>query len=92
MLKLYVMRILAVSDKVVPILYSGAIREHVGDVDLILSCGDLPHYYLDYLISMVNKPCYYVFGNHGKELEYWSNNTVVSSPGGATNLHTEVVE
>jgi Icc-related predicted phosphoesterase len=81
------MRILAVSDKVVPILYSGAIRDHVGDVDLILGCGDLPHYYLDFVISMLNRPCYFVFGNHGKEVEYWSNNITVSSPNGAMNLH-----
>ncbi|MCB0112498.1 MAG: metallophosphoesterase [Caldilineaceae bacterium] len=83
------MRILAVSDKVVPILYSGGIRDHVGDVDLILGCGDLPHYYLDFVISMLNKPCYFVFGNHGKEAEYWSNNTTVSSPHGAVNLHRQ---
>lgn len=83
------MRILAVSDKVVPILYSGAIRDHVGDVDLIIGCGDLPHYYLDFVISMLNRPCYFVFGNHGKEVEYWSNNITVSSPGGAVNLHRQ---
>jgi Icc-related predicted phosphoesterase len=84
------MRILAISDKVVPILYSGAICDHVGDVDLILACGDLPHYYIDYVISMLNKPCYFVFGNHGKEIEYWSNNTIVSAPSGAVNLHGRV--
>lgn len=86
------MRILAVSDKVVPILYSGGIVDHVGDVDLILGCGDLPHYYLDFVISMLNRPCYFVFGNHGKEAEYWSNNTVVSSPHGAVNLHTRAYQ
>ncbi len=84
------MRILALSDKVVPILYSGGIRDHVGHVDMILSCGDLPHYYLDFVISMLNRPCYFVFGNHGKEIEYWSNNTIVSHPSGAFNLHKQL--
>ena len=81
------MRVLAISDKVVPVLYSGGIREHVGDVDLIISCGDLPYYYIDFVVSMLNRPSYFVYGNHGKEEEYWSNNQVMSGPAGATNLH-----
>jgi uncharacterized protein len=81
------MRILAISDKVVPILYSGGICDHVGDIDMIISCGDLPYYYIDYVVSMLNRPAYFVFGNHGKEVEYWSNNMMVSEPSGAANLH-----
>ncbi len=81
------MRALAISDKVVPILYSGGIRERVGRVDLIISCGDLPYYYIDFVISMLDKPCFFVYGNHGKELEYWSNNQTVRGPSGAINLH-----
>jgi Icc-related predicted phosphoesterase len=82
------MRTLVISDKVEPILYSGAICERVGNVDLILSCGDLPFYYIEYIVSMLNRPCYYVFGNHGSEVEYhggdWRQKT---APQGATNLH-----
>lgn len=82
------MRTLVVSDKVEPVLYSGAVCERVGDIDLILSCGDLPFYYIEFLVSMLNKPCYYVFGNHGREVEYqggaWNRKT---EPQGATNLH-----
>jgi uncharacterized protein len=81
------MRILAISDKVVPILYSGGICDHVGDIDMIISCGDLPYYYIDYVVSMLNRPAYFVYGNHGKEVEYWSNNMMVSEPSGAANLH-----
>lgn len=86
------MRVLAISDKVAPILYSGAIRERVGEIDLILSCGDLPYYYIDYVISMLNRPCYFVFGNHGKKVEYWSNNQSVREPAGAVNLHGRTVK
>ena len=86
------MRVLAISDKVEPILYSAGICQRVGDVDLILSCGDLPFYYIEYVVSMVNKPCYYVYGNHGREIEYqggdWRKKT---APMGATNLHRRTV-
>lgn len=81
------MRILTISDKIVPSLYSAGIRSQVGDVDLILSCGDLPYYYIDYVVSMLDKPAYFVYGNHAHVAEYWSNNTVKSAPGGAMNLH-----
>lgn len=83
------MRVLAVSDKVEPILYSGVVNERVGPVDLILSCGDLPFYYIEFLVSMVNRPCYYVFGNHGREIEYQGGNwDKKTEPMGAVNLHT----
>jgi uncharacterized protein len=82
------MRVLAISDKVEPILYSGAICQRVGDVDLILSCGDLPFYYIEYIVSMLNKPCYYVFGNHGREIEYQGGDWRKKyAPMGAENLH-----
>ncbi len=60
------MRILTVSDKVEPVLYGPYIRERVGQVDLILACGDLPYYYLEYIVSLLDVPLYYVHGNHDK--------------------------
>ena len=32
--------------------------------DLILGCGDLPAYYLDYLVSKLDVPLYAIHGNH----------------------------
>ncbi len=58
------MRVLAVSDIVNSKLYSSRVREMAGNVDAIISCGDLPVYYLDYLASSLLKPLYYVCGNH----------------------------
>lgn len=85
------MRTLVVSDKVEPILYSGAVNDRVGALDLVLSCGDLPFYYIDFLVSMLNKPTYYVFGNHGSEIQYHSGKgdhwQTATAPQGATNLH-----
>lgn len=86
------MRALVISDEVEPILYSGAIEQRVGDVDLIISCGDLPYYYIEYIVSMLNRPSYFVYGNHGREVEYqgekWSQK---QAPHGADNLHLQAV-
>jgi Icc-related predicted phosphoesterase len=60
----YILKILAVSDAVVDQLYSAEIAEHFRDIEMILSCGDLPYEYLEFLISMLNVPLYYVPGNH----------------------------
>lgn len=64
------MRLLAISDKVEPLLYSPAIHKVVGPVDMILACGDLPHYYVDYVVSMLGKPCFLVQGNHASGMEF----------------------
>lgn len=64
------MRILAISDKVVPALYSPSIRAHVGKIDLVLSCGDLPAYYVDFVASMLDVSCYLVQGNHASGVEF----------------------
>lgn len=58
------MKILALSDLVVEHLYSPLVKERFGDVDLVVGCGDLPDYYLDYVVSMLNVPLTLVPGNH----------------------------
>ena len=58
------MKILALSDQVVEQLYSPLVKERFGDVDLVVGCGDLPNYYLDYIVSMLNVPLALVPGNH----------------------------
>jgi Icc-related predicted phosphoesterase len=56
--------VLAVTDEVDSRLYgSGAIKQRARP-DLLLSCGDLPAYYLDYLVSSLNVPLYAIHGNH----------------------------
>src|SRR5262249_38211244 len=58
-------RILAVSDDVDGRLYgNGSGIQARQKPDLILGCGDLPAYYLDYLVSQFNAPLYAVHGNH----------------------------
>jgi len=41
------------------------VREIARDADFVISCGDLPSAYLEYIVSMLDKPLYYVMGNHG---------------------------
>jgi uncharacterized protein len=58
------MKILAVTDETVERLYPLAASGHFADVKLILSCGDLPYPYLEYLLAILNVPLCYVPGNH----------------------------
>ena len=81
------MKILFVSDKVVERLYSPTIAEQYKDVELIVGCGDLPYYYLEFILSMLNVPLVYVHGNHDPEKEYLSDGTAIEGPSGGVNLH-----
>jgi Icc-related predicted phosphoesterase len=62
-------KILAVSDQVVERIYSLASSGHFKGVGLILGCGDLPYTYLEYLVTVVNAPLYYVPGNHDPQFD-----------------------
>lgn len=81
------MKILLVSDKVVEHLYSHNVSRYRGEIQCIIGCGDLPYYYLEYLQSKLDKPLYYVHGNHDSEKEYLGDGTVVTGPLGGINLH-----
>jgi uncharacterized protein len=58
------LKILAVSDVVQPQLYNNGVKDWIGKVDLLVSCGDLPPGYLDFLISTLNVQMVHVLGNH----------------------------
>ncbi len=66
------MKILAVADRVIPALLE-PVRGGpcLGDIDLIVSCGDLPPEYLAGLRSRFDLPLFYVLGNH--DLRYGSS-------------------
>ena len=84
------MKLLTVSDKEVPLIYSPQIKQRFRDVDLALSSGDLPYYYLEYIISSLDIPLYYVRGNHAKSVEYGLGSSR-TEPWGAIDLHRKVV-
>ncbi len=60
------MKVLAVSDTECAALWDYYRPERVEGVDLIISCGDLKREYLEFLVTMTNKPVLYVPGNHDK--------------------------
>ncbi len=80
------MKVLSVSDIEIGIIYSPAILQRFGDVGMVISCGDLPYFYLEYIISMLNVPLYYVLGNHQNQPEHHETSEH-KTPWGAINLH-----
>jgi Icc-related predicted phosphoesterase len=63
----YGMKLLALSDQVVDLVYGPRLRMNFKDIDLIVGCGDLPEYYLEFVVSMCNVPMIYVPGNHDND-------------------------
>lgn len=84
------MKILSISDKEISRIYSPLIKIRFADIDMALSCGDLSYYYLEYIISSLDIPLYYVRGNHAKKVEYGCAGKR-ESPWGAVNLHKKVL-
>ena len=58
------MKILTIADIVVPALCGEFDANRFKGIDLILSCGDLPSYYLEYVVSLLDAPLFFVHGNH----------------------------
>ncbi len=85
------MKILAVSDQIVETLHSPSIIERFGDVDLIISCGDLPYSYVDYIVTLLNKPMYFVHGNHDRDYEYTEQGRRHLAPLGGESLDQRAV-
>src|SRR5436853_1768244 len=86
-------RVFAVSDHIEPQIYSDGLAAWLGPVDLIISCGDLPPYYLDFLVSTLHAPMFHVLGNHC----YVPHDSITKqcSPAaysGAQNLNGRLVE
>lgn len=66
------MKILCVSDFVDPLIYNQNVKEAFPDIDLILCAGDLPMDYIDFIVTVFNKPTYFIFGNHNlKEYAFY---------------------
>lgn len=84
------MKILTVSDKEISLIYGSQIKQLFKDVDLALSCGDLSYYYLEYIVSSLDIPLYYVRGNHAIKTEYGFAGPR-EEPWGATDIHLKVI-
>jgi predicted phosphodiesterase len=92
-------RILAIADETTPALTVSAIRDI--DADVVVSCGDLPFDYVDYVASAANRPLVFVPGNHDPaianerpislngEQDAWND---CAGPVGGCNLDGQIVE
>ena len=58
------MKILAIADKKHPVLYDFFDPARFSDIDLVISCGDLPTDYLSFLVTVIPVPLLFVPGNH----------------------------
>lgn len=84
------MKVLSLSDIVLSRVYSSHVRVLFGDAELVIGCGDLPYYYLEFVSSMLDVPTYYVRGNHAEMIEHYEYGQR-THPHGAVDLHCKVV-
>ena len=80
------MKILCISDQVERVLHGPSLNHYARGVEAVISCGDLPFDYLEYVLTFLGVPLYYVLGNHDPAPdgpEY---------PGGCIPLDGEVME
>lgn len=59
------------------------LRRRYKDIELIVSCGDLPAVYLEFITSILNVPLFYVRGNHDERY--------TQTPPGGDNLHGRLI-
>lgn len=79
------MHFLTVSDEVVPAVYSLSIKDRFSNIEAVLGCGDLPPYYLEFIVTMLGIPGFYVHGNHDS-VEYSEDGEDVAAPRGCVSL------
>jgi predicted phosphodiesterase len=78
-------KVLAISDVVEPVLYGAGLSSYADGVEAVVSCGDLPFEYLEYVITFSGAPLYYVRGNHDPAEEK-------GAPAGCISLDRRVVK
>ena len=86
------MKILAVSDRVMDQLYCTDVRAKYPNVDLIIGCGDLPFYYLEFLVSALDRRLVYVRGNHDKGPQYTVEGRILKQVQGGDDIHGRSVK
>ena len=65
-----------------PLENAANLRRRYSDVEAILSCGDMPSAYLDFISTILGKPLLYVRGNHDEMYD--------QTPPGGTDLHNRI--
>ena len=78
------MKILFVSDTVMSQMESAAnLRRRYSDIDVLISCGDMPSVYLEFITSILSIPLLFVRGNHDEMYDNY--------PPGGQDLHHKIV-
>ena len=85
------MKILVVSDVVDSLIYSRSLSRNFKNIDFVLAAGDLPYYYLEYIVTILNVPLFYVHGNHDVSEIYKNGKRTTITPLGCTNIHGKIV-
>ena len=85
-------RVLSLSDQVVSYIHSSNLTRYFKDIDLIVGCGDLPYYYLEFILSMLDVPLFFVRGNHDKIVEFSPEGQQRVGPHGGYDLHRKVAQ
>ena len=86
------MKILVVTDAVDQSIYSNLVKERFGDVEIVLACGDLSAYYLEFIVTLLDVPLFYVRGNHDHELFTRDGDGDEAPPGGCVAIDGQVVQ
>ena len=60
------------------------------EVQIVFGCGDLPARYLEFLADALERPVYYVLGNHAEEWRTPSNSDRYYDPMGCQRLDGDV--
>lgn len=82
-------RLLTLSDVTLPIIHSPRVAERFRGTDLVIGCGDLSYEYMEYVISQLDVPLFFVRGNHSKEIEHGTS-VPLTAPRGGIDLHRRV--
>lgn len=85
------MKIMAVSDKVMEQLYCTDVKQKYPGVDLLIGCGDLPFYYLEFLVSAMDTRMVYVRGNHDRGPQYTIEGRILEQVQGGIDVHARSV-
>lgn len=85
-----VIKVLSLSDKVLDNIYSNSVIDHHKHINLIIGCGDLPYYYLNFVQNALKVPLFFVRGNHGNLVEHGVDGPK-SAPQAGIDLHRIVI-
>lgn len=83
------LRVMVIADMVHPYVYRSGFPLGLPEIDLVLSAGDIPGYFLEFLASTLPVPVVYVPGNHNDE--YINEGQGRKLPQGVINAHGRVI-